>query len=74
MNTLYIFAGLPGTGKSELSQNLARERRAVYLRIDTIEQALRDSRTFIAEEKDMRSRIGSLQTIFVWASMSRRTP
>ena len=46
MNTLYIFAGLPGTGKSELSQNLARERRAVYLRIDTIEQALRDSRTF----------------------------
>ena len=43
MNTLYIFAGLPGTGKSALSQNLARERRAVYLRIDTIEQALRDS-------------------------------
>lgn len=43
MNTLYIFAGLPGTGKSALSQSLARERRAVYLRIDTIEQALRDS-------------------------------
>jgi predicted kinase len=43
MNTLYIFAGLPGTGKSELAKNLARERRAVYLRIDTIEQALRDS-------------------------------
>lgn len=46
MNTLYIFAGLPGTGKSALSQNLARERRAVYLRIDTIEQALRDSGSF----------------------------
>jgi len=46
MNTLYIFAGLPGTGKSALSQNLARERGAVYLRIDTIEQALRDSGSF----------------------------
>jgi len=46
MNILYIFAGLPGTGKSALSQHLARERRAAYLRIDTIEQALRDSGNF----------------------------
>lgn len=40
--TLYIFAGLPGTGKSTLSQWLAREVGAAYLRIDTIEQGLRD--------------------------------
>ena len=40
---LYIFGGLPGTGKSELSQSLARKHNAVYLRIDTIEQALRES-------------------------------
>ena len=40
---LYILGGLPGTGKSTLASNLARERRALYLRIDTIEQVLRDS-------------------------------
>ncbi|MEK6337290.1 MAG: AAA family ATPase [Acidobacteriota bacterium] len=39
---LYIFSGLPGSGKSSLAQMVARERRAVYLRIDTIEQGLRD--------------------------------
>lgn len=39
---LYIFAGLPGTGKSTLSQWLARQVGAAYLRIDTIEQGLRD--------------------------------
>jgi predicted kinase len=40
---LYIFGGLPGTGKSTLAQRLAHERQAVYLRIDTIEQALRET-------------------------------
>jgi predicted kinase len=40
---LYIFAGLPGTGKTALAQHLARERQAVHLRIDTIEQALRET-------------------------------
>ncbi len=39
---LFIFGGLPGTGKSALSSDLARKVGAVYLRIDTIEQALRD--------------------------------
>lgn len=39
---LYIFSGLPGTGKTTLSQHLARQIGAVYLRIDTIEQGLRD--------------------------------
>jgi predicted kinase len=38
---LYIFAGLPGTGKSTLSQRLARQLGAVHVRIDTIEQARR---------------------------------
>lgn len=39
---LYIFSGLPGSGKSTLSQTVARQLRAVYLRIDTIEQGLRE--------------------------------
>lgn len=39
---LYIFAGLPGTGKSTLAKALASRLHAVYLRIDTIEQGLRD--------------------------------
>src|SRR5258708_37608840 len=37
---LIIFAGLPATGKSTLSRELARELQAVHLRIDTIECAL----------------------------------
>lgn len=39
---LYIFGGLPAAGKSTLSRGLARDLHAVHLRIDTIEQALRD--------------------------------
>ena len=38
---LYILSGLPGTGKSTLAEMLARHLQAVYLRIDTIEQAMR---------------------------------
>lgn len=39
---LYIFSGLPGTGKSTLAQRLASELQAAYIRIDTIEQALHE--------------------------------
>ena len=42
MSTLFIFSGLPGTGKTTLSKHLAQTIGAVYLRIDTIEQGLRD--------------------------------
>ncbi|WP_153075065.1 AAA family ATPase [Paraburkholderia bonniea] len=37
---LIVFAGLPGTGKTTVAQALARKLAAVYLRIDTLEQAL----------------------------------
>jgi predicted kinase len=40
--TLYIFSGLPGSGKSTLSQAIASRIGAAHLRIDTIEQALRE--------------------------------
>jgi predicted kinase len=39
---LYVFSGLPGTGKSTLARRLATHTGAAYLRIDTLEQALRD--------------------------------
>ena len=40
---LIVFGGLPGTGKTTLARLVARQRRATYLRIDSIEQAVRDS-------------------------------
>ena len=40
---LYIFGGLPATGKSELSKYLASSISAVYIRIDSIEQELRNA-------------------------------
>ncbi len=38
---LIAFSGLPGTGKTTISKALATRLRAVYLRVDTIEQTLR---------------------------------
>lgn len=40
--TLFILSGLPASGKSSLAKRIAQEYNAVYLRIDTLEQALRD--------------------------------
>jgi predicted kinase len=39
---LYIFSGLPASGKSTLAQAVAGQLRSTYLRIDTIEQGLRE--------------------------------
>lgn len=40
---LIVFSGLPGTGKTTIAHALATGLGAVYLRIDTIEQAIRNS-------------------------------
>jgi predicted kinase len=38
---LIVFGGLPGTGKTSVSQALAQRFAATYLRIDVIEQAIK---------------------------------
>ncbi len=40
--TLYIFSGLPGTGKTTLAKAVARHLKAAYFRLDTIEHALQE--------------------------------
>ena len=40
---LIALGGLPGVGKSTLAASLTRQTRAVHLRIDTIEQAMRNA-------------------------------
>ncbi|MFG6178927.1 AAA family ATPase [Halomonas sp. THAF12] len=52
--TLYIFSGLPGSGKSTLAKNLASDTGAVFIRIDTIEQAVRDLCDFKVEGEGYR--------------------
>ena len=40
---LVIFGGLPGTGKTTIARELALQIGATYVRIDSIEQAIRES-------------------------------
>ena len=40
---LIVFGGLPGTGKTTLARQVAKIKNAAYVRVDTIEQALRTS-------------------------------
>ncbi|MBE9103302.1 AAA family ATPase [filamentous cyanobacterium LEGE 07170] len=40
---LYIFSGLPGTGKSTLATALSRICNGCYLRVDTIEQTMKNA-------------------------------
>jgi len=44
---LVVLGGLPGVGKSSIAHALLSQWPAVYLRIDTIEQALRDSNVLV---------------------------
>lgn len=46
---LIVFSGLPGTGKTTIASELARRINAVYLRIDVIEQALRDANVLTSD-------------------------
>ena len=48
--TLVALSGLPGVGKSTLARALATRLRAVWLRIDSIEQAMADATGRVVED------------------------
>ncbi len=48
---LIILGGLPGVGKSTIGKGLAKKIQAVYLRIDSIEQAIKDAAKFSPNKK-----------------------
>jgi predicted kinase len=58
MPILIIFGGLAGTGKTAIAKQLARELDAVYLRIDSVEQAIRDCGVASKSLDDAGYRIG----------------
>ena len=49
---LIVFSGLPGAGKTTLAKCMTQLIRAIYLRIDTIEQALAQSSQRIPSDSD----------------------
>jgi predicted kinase len=50
LGVLIIFSGLPGTGKTTIARELAQQIGAVYLRVDSIEQALRGKNVAVEAE------------------------
>jgi predicted kinase len=55
---LIVFGGLPGTGKTMIAKELARQLDGVYLRIDSIEQAICDSVVMDKDLYDAGYRVG----------------
>jgi predicted kinase len=55
---LIVFGGLPGTGKTVIAKELAWQLDGVYLRIDSIEQAIRDSGVVEKDLFDAGYRVG----------------
>jgi predicted kinase len=54
---LIAFGGLPGVGKSEVARGLARAIGAMYVRIDSIEDAIRESGVTVVSIDDAGYRV-----------------
>lgn len=52
LSVLIIFSGLPASGKSTVSRLLAERLGALYLRIDTIETAIKNSALKVSQAED----------------------
>ena len=55
---LIVLGGLPATGKTTIARELARRIDAVHVRIDSIEQALSESRISPESMADAGYRVG----------------
>jgi len=56
---LIILGGLPGTGKTTIARELARQLGAVHVRIDSIEEAILDSGVLSSPINDAGYRVGN---------------
>jgi predicted kinase len=57
LDVLIILAGLPGTGKTTIARELARQLGAMHVRIDSIERAVRDSGVRVVSLDDAGYRV-----------------
>jgi predicted kinase len=55
---LIVLGGLPGVGKTTIARALARILSTVYIRIDSIEQAIRESGVNVVSLDDAGYRVG----------------
>ena len=58
LNMLIILSGLPGTGKTTIARELAQRLKAVHVRIDSIEQAIKNSGLIMGPMNDAGYRVG----------------